>query len=42
MMDEDVGMKWCGGVGWGGGGGELRGVKGTCVKGFETRNRGQN
>ena len=24
MRDEGVGLKWCGGVGWGGGGGELR------------------
>ena len=36
MMDEDVGLKWCGGVEWGGGGGELR----VCRPyEFETRNR---
>ena len=39
VSDEGVVLKGCGGVGWGGGGEELR----VCRPyGFETRNKGQN
>ena len=39
MSDEGVVLKGCRGVGWGGGGEELR----VCRPyGFDTRNKGQN